>query len=98
MKRTAGIMDKFIAIATAPHVVAQIGLHPCLQPQTQANPALVMDPLFAVNELKPASGLGLEFRQSEAPQRRPTFCAKADYIYDKRYLLWLYQGIHNLDP
>src|SRR5258706_10740048 len=48
MKRTAGIMDKFVAIATAPHVVAQIGLHPCLQPQTQANPALVTDPLFAV--------------------------------------------------
>src|SRR5258706_1155855 len=42
-------MDKFVAIATAPHVVAQIGLHPCLQPQTQANPALVMDPLFAVS-------------------------------------------------
>src|SRR5258706_5377779 len=42
-------MDKFIAIATAPHIVAQIGLHPCLQPQTQANPTLVTDPLFAVN-------------------------------------------------
>ncbi len=41
-------MDKFVAIATAPHVVAQISLHPCLQPQTQANPALVTDPLFAV--------------------------------------------------
>src|SRR5258706_4182085 len=45
-------MDKFVAIATAPHVVAQIGLRPCLQPQTQANPALVMDPLFAVNLVK----------------------------------------------
>jgi len=42
------IMDKFIAIATAPCIVAQISLHPCLQPQTQANPALVTDPLFAV--------------------------------------------------
>jgi len=41
-------MDKFIAIATAPHVVAQISLHPCL-PQTQANPTLVTDPLFAVS-------------------------------------------------
>src|SRR5258706_11362525 len=45
------IMDKFIAIAMAPHVVAQIGLHPCLQPQTQANPALVTDPLFAVSTI-----------------------------------------------
>ena len=42
----AGIMDKFIAIATTPHVVAQISLHLYLQPQTQAYPALATGTLF----------------------------------------------------
>ena len=44
----AGFWDKFITIATAPHFVAQISLHPYLQPQTQANPALAMCTLFTV--------------------------------------------------
>jgi len=48
MKRMAGIMDKFVAITTAPHVVPQIGLHPWLQPQTQAYPAWATRTLFAV--------------------------------------------------
>jgi len=42
-------MDKFVAIATAPPVVAQIGLHPCLQPQTQAYPAPATCTQFAVS-------------------------------------------------
>ena len=42
-------MGKFVAITTAPHAVAQIGLHPCLQPpQTQAYPAQATRTLFAV--------------------------------------------------
>ncbi len=41
-------MDKSVAIATAPPVVAQIGLHPCLQPQTQAYPAPATRTQFAV--------------------------------------------------
>ena len=44
-------MDKFIAIATTPHVVAQISLHSCLQPQTQGYPALATCTLFTVIEI-----------------------------------------------
>ena len=52
MKRMAGFWDKFVTIATAPHIVAQISLHPCLQPQTQAYPAPATCTLFTVNELQ----------------------------------------------
>ena len=42
-------MDKFVAITTAPRVVAQIGLHLWQQPQTQGYPARATRALLAVN-------------------------------------------------
>ena len=48
MKRIFGFRDKFVAIASAPQVVAQITLHPCLLLQTQAYPAPATRTQFAV--------------------------------------------------
>ena len=44
MKRTAGIIDEFVAIATASHIVPQIGLHPVysLKPNPILQGALYM--------------------------------------------------------
>src|SRR5258706_1700035 len=76
-------MDKFVAIATVPHVVAQIGLHPCLQPQTQAYPAPATRTLFAVYS-KPhrSCDLGLESLNAKRSNSRsnqepgPCFCVR----------------------
>ena len=60
-ERPVSIGDKFVALGTAPHVVAQIDLHPCLQPQTQAYPAPATRAHSVRHDiLQEAGGLGAE--------------------------------------
>jgi len=65
-------MDKSVAITTGPDVVAQIGLHPWLQPQTQADPARATRTLFAVN-------IVIRFRPGKLGEKPDTLTRRVDY-------------------